>query len=263
MKIYCLVENTAVSSVYKAEHGLSLLLETDSQRLLFDTGASTAFAENATRMGIELAKVDLAVLSHGHYDHGGGLHWLLENHPSIPVWMSPHAFSPHYNAKGRFIGLDKALAHAASIRFIPTMVHPLADGISLHSAEILTDSISYGTNGMTRLVHGVMEQDDFRHELYVLIESNGKKVLFSGCSHRGILNIVSHFRPDILIGGFHLTKPETPADWENLHYTAAALSKFPITYYTGHCTSPEAFQVLKQHLRERLHSFSSGEILNI
>ena len=263
MKVHCLIENTAASADYKSEHGLSLLIETSSFRILFDAGASSAFAENAQRMGIDLSKVNLAVLSHGHYDHGGGLSHFIENHPTTPIWVSPHAFTPHYNTKGNFIGLKEELAHTPSICRTPTPIHPLATGISLHSTELLTEVCAPHTSGMTSLIHGTLERDDFRHEQYLLFETNGKKVLFSGCSHRGILNIVSHFHPDILIGGFHLTKPETSTDWEALHHTAEELSKFSTIYYTGHCTCPQAFQVLKQHLNHRLYSFSSGEVFDI
>ena len=72
MIIKVLSENTAASDEFGCEHGLSLYVETGKHRLLFDTGASDLFAKNAARLGVELSAVDTAVLSHGHYDHGGG-----------------------------------------------------------------------------------------------------------------------------------------------------------------------------------------------
>ena len=100
-----LIENTTLSPAWVAEHGLSLLVETAGQRVLFDTGASAAFADNAERMGIDLFSVDAVVLSHGHVDHGGGLSRFLELNSHAPVWVSPYAFEPHYNASGRDSGL--------------------------------------------------------------------------------------------------------------------------------------------------------------
>jgi metal-dependent hydrolase (beta-lactamase superfamily II) len=73
MVVKVLMENTAVSGDFQTEHGLSLYVETGGYRLLFDTGASGLFLENAKKLDVDIAKVDFAVISHGHYDHGGGL----------------------------------------------------------------------------------------------------------------------------------------------------------------------------------------------
>lgn len=78
MRITVLIENTCKRSDLNAEHGLSLFIETGGLRILFDTGASRAFADNAAQLGIDLRSVDMAILSHGHYDHGGGIARFLE-----------------------------------------------------------------------------------------------------------------------------------------------------------------------------------------
>ena len=78
MRIVTLVENTSRRQDLTAEHGLSLYIETGSHKILFDAGQSAAFADNAEKLGIDLTQADLAVLSHGHYDHGGGLGKFLE-----------------------------------------------------------------------------------------------------------------------------------------------------------------------------------------
>ena len=72
MKLTVLMENTTVREDLTAEHGLSLYIEANGKRILFDTGASATFADNAEKLGIDLSQVDLCILSHGHYDHGGG-----------------------------------------------------------------------------------------------------------------------------------------------------------------------------------------------
>ena len=80
MKVQVLLENTSLSEALKAEHGLSLYIETGKHKILFDMGQTDAFADNAEKMGIDLSQVDFAILSHGHYDHGGGLKYFMEIH---------------------------------------------------------------------------------------------------------------------------------------------------------------------------------------
>ena len=79
MKITTLVENTACADCYAAEHGLSLFIETKTKNILFDSGPSGAFADNAEKLGVDLGKVDLVILPYGHYDHSDGLRFLQLN----------------------------------------------------------------------------------------------------------------------------------------------------------------------------------------
>ena len=94
MKIVCIVENTTKNEVLTAEHGLSLYIETEDKKILFDMGQTELFSVNAEKMKVDLAEVDVAVLSHGHYDHGGGLCTLMRLYPQIPVYASRYAFEP-------------------------------------------------------------------------------------------------------------------------------------------------------------------------
>lgn len=259
MKVTVLIENTSTRSGLIAEHGLSLLIETGGQRILFDTGASPAFAGNAEALGIDLNTVDIAILSHGHYDHGGGIARFLEINKHAPVWLSRHAFEPHFNAAGKDIGLSPALTGNPRFRTAPAEVLELAPGISLHPARLLPTTYPVAGEGMTTLEKGHPAPDDFRHEQYLLIEEHGRRILFSGCSHRGILNIATHFRPDILIGGFHLR--HTPA--AQLHDIAEILRQLPTYFYTGHCTGAAELDILQQHLAHRLQAFSTGQNITI
>ena len=92
-----------------------------------------------------------------------------------------------------------------------------------------------------------------------MAEENGKRILFSGCSHRGILNIMHWFHPDICIGGFHLSK--FPLD-ETLAGYAKTLNAYPTAYYTGHCTGTAQYQFMQESMRN-LHYLSTGDSIVI
>ena len=109
MKIYTILENTSCRPELTPEHGLSLYIETDALKILFDMGKTTAFARNAELMGIDLKKVDIAFLSHGHDDHSGGMAEFLRINSRAKVYVSPYAFGDYCVGDGKFIGLDKAL----------------------------------------------------------------------------------------------------------------------------------------------------------
>lgn len=253
MRIVTLMENTACREDLAAEHGLSLYIETGDHKLLFDAGQSAAFADNAEKLGIDLSRVDLAVLSHGHYDHGGGLARFLQVNDTAPIWVTPHAFEDHCNAADKYIGLDPALRESGRIRFASDGER-LSQGLTLYSRI----DCPYGIRpfGLTVRRQGNLVPEDFRHEQYLLIEESGKRVLISGCSHRGILNIMQWFRPDVLVGGFHFMKLEPHG--AELERSAAALCRYPCVYHTGHCTGEEQFAVLKAILGQRLHRLSGG-----
>lgn len=253
MKLVTLIENTTGCEALACEHGLSLYIESGSHRLLFDAGQSGAFARNAEKLGVDLKTVDLAVLSHGHYDHGGGLARFLRINDHAPVYLSQYAFDSHYNASGNAIGLDPALKESGRLRFTRGKT-PLAPGLTLHC---LSCPPAY-QSGMT--AGDPPYPEDFRHEQYLLVEEGGKRILVSGCSHKGIVNIAAHFQPDILIGGFHFMKI---GDEAVLQAAAEELLHFPTVYYTGHCTGEAQFVFLKNIMGDRLHGLSTGTILEL
>ena len=227
IQITALVENTSADPRLGAEHGLSLYIETGAHHILFDMGQTALYAANARALGVDLAGVDLAVLSHGHYDHGGGLAHFLAATPGAPVYLSRYAFEPHYHGSTKNIGLEPALAQNLRLRFTGETT-PLGDGLTLYACNARPRRHDLGSFGLTTVRDGAFVAEDFRHEQYLLIEQAGKRVLISGCFHKGILDLVEWFRPDVLVGGFHFSN--LPLD-ETLAGYARALDRSGTVFY--------------------------------
>jgi len=252
MKITSLLENTAHRADMRTEHGLSLFIETNRHKILFDMGQSELFAENAVTLGIALSEVDIAVLSHGHYDHGGGMRRFLSENDRAPIYLQKDAFLPHYHGEERYIGLDTDLEKDSRVIRVSEALC-IDEELSLHPCDWrVPPALSAGLTEQTRT--GFIP-DDFRHEQYLLIEEDGKRILISGCSHAGILNIVDRFSPDVLIGGFHFFHMPTGNALADI---AQKLNAYPTEYYTCHCTGIEQYAFLKE-LMPRLRYLSCGE----
>jgi len=276
MRITALVENTSTRPELNSEHALSLYIESNGYKILFDMGASDAFVRNAKILGIDLNAVDFAVLSHGHYDHGGGLTAFFEVNNHAPVYMSRYAFEPHFNKLGKDIGISPAVCVQFGERIIFTEDHyRLNDAMELFSCNDRDLTFPIDPFGLS-CIH-MEEQDskafcheqqggipeDFRHEQYLLVKENNKSILISGCSHKGVKNLVSWFSPDVLIGGFHFFKiPLASSGKQRLSAAAEFLNSFPTEYITCHCTGVEQFEYLATQM-PRLRYLSAGDTLKL
>lgn len=255
MKVSVLMENTARDPALTAEHGLSLYIETCGLRLLFDTGATGGFAENARQMGVDLSKVDALILSHGHYDHGGGIETFLRCNSTAPVYLSSDAFGAHYNGAGKYIGLPRQLQ--GHPRLVPVEdCLTLAPGITIDCCVNRKPKYAQEPFGLQVQRGGCFYPEDFRHELYLTVQEE-KRICFSGCAHRGVENIVHWLSPHVLVGGFHF-KQLQPGD-PRLDLAAQRLLESPCEYYTCHCTGQEQYHYLKRRMGQRLHRLSTGD----
>ncbi len=265
MIIKVLVENSTKDPCLQAEHGLSLYMECGPHRILFDMGQTDAFRKNAEKMNVDLTKVDYAVLSHGHYDHGGGLRAFLQVNDHAPVYVHKRAFDPHYHGAQKYIGLPASLQGHPQLHETDGILS-IADGITLYGGTLGPCRHPVEAYGLSRMENGELIPDDFAHEQYLKIEENGQTVVISGCSHRGILNIMDWLHPDILIGGFHFVKlnPESKPDAAVLDEAARELTDYHAVYYTGHCTGTPAFSYLQAHMPTgSLHALHTGQTISL
>ncbi len=262
MKITCLVDDTSLNSALQAEHGLSLYIESHGHRLLFDMGQSDLFAKNAEALGIDLSLVEAAVISHGHYDHGGGLEAFLNINHHAPVYVHEKAFEPHYNPHEKFIGLPPHLANHP--RLVKTQFkQTVFPYMTLFNWDQRPDGVhipapTFYVKGQTRLIC-----DDFEHEQYLYIYEEGVgTVLLTGCSHRGILNILPHMNPHVVVGGCHLLHCENHS---TLKFIAQSLDRSPASFYTCHCTGQAQFDFLKEHMicADKLHQIRCGDVIEL
>lgn len=258
MKIVSLLENTSLSDLFETEHGLSLYIETEKHKILFDMGQTDLFAKNAKKLGIDLKEIDIAILSHGHYDHGGGLETFLNINKKAPVYISRYAFGDYYNGTQKYIGLDKSLKENRRLIFTDDEVK-IDENLNLYSCNTSKKEFNLGSFGLTELKNSEFIPDEFLHEQYLLIRENSKEILISGCSHKGILDITRWFAPDILVGGFHFSK--LPLD-EKLQSFADFLGKFPTRFYTCHCTGIDQYEFMKKKM-DNLFYLSCGETIEI
>lgn len=258
MKLITLMENTSSREDLVWEHGLSLYMEACGKKILFDAGQTGSFADNAEKLGVDLSKVDVAILSHGHYDHSGGMMRFLQINQRAKLYVHKDAFAPHFNSAGAYIGPDPALLNTGRVICNPGTLE-LAEGLLLTDYRSAESPYPIDSAGLQMEENGVMIPEDFRHEQYLLIREGEKTVCISGCSHKGILNITRWADPDVLVGGFHFMNidPETP-ERSRLDEAAQALLKSKAVFYTGHCTGLAPYEYLKQRMGDRLHYISTG-----
>lgn len=269
MRISVLIENTKPQeSDLIAEHGLSLFIETENHNIISDTGASGAISENAEAMGIDLKKADIIVLSHGHYDHTGGMMRLSEINDNAKIFLSQNASKDFYNSVSEHhIGIDKNILTLKNLELINTDFFEIDDNLAIFSK--ITGRKYFPEGNRTLKVidsNGNISDDDFSHEQCLVIRENGKYFLISGCAHNGIVNIIDRFHeiyntyPDVVVSGFHMMKKDgySEKDFENVRETAEILKDLPTVFYTGHCTGDEPFEILKEIMKEKIRRIYTG-----
>ncbi len=271
--IKVLMENRGLTDEFLTEHGLSLYIEVGGRKILFDTGETSKFIDNAKKLDVNLSDVDLAVVSHGHYDHGGGASSFLKENNSARVYFHSDAFVPHASNKDCELeeaGVSKELLSDPRIVLVDEDIY-FDEDLILFSSIKGERLIPEGNKHLLMNKTGNWEEDDFLHEQNLIIIEGNKRVLVSGCSHRGILNIVERANQLLkmpvthVIGGFHLydINLDDSADLEFLNDIAREFEKSGAKFYTGHCTGYDQFKWLKEKLGNKIDYIPAGTVLEI
>ncbi len=268
MRIINLMEDTQGRAGCINEHGLSFYIETAHHKLLVDTGATGDFIRNAEVLGIDLKQVDTVILSHGHYDHSGGILPFVELNPTAGIYMQQSAGDDYYSIRDdgeAYIGIDKRIPDLPQLKAL--------EGDCKIDEELF---LFTGIRGrrfwaksnlrLKRKADDGLVQDEFDHEQCLVISAEGIKILLSGCAHNGILNILDRYReiygddPDVVISGFHMIQKEyTEEDVIMIQNTAKELVSLKTVFYTGHCTGKEPYAIMKEIMGEQIQEIHSGE----
>ena len=260
MQVTCVVDDAVQrSSPFWGEHGLAFLIEADGLRVLFDTGQSgTVLQHNLQLLKIEPAELDALAISHGHYDHTGGLPALLKQmRPGTPLYASPELF------RGRFSQRDGEIDDVGLSLSHEELAGQMSLVLSAEPQEIITGV--WTTGEITERPHPqgsspyhLMRQGDtlvadtYQDDMALVLRNGDNLMLLCGCCHAGLLNTLAHVerafegRIVVVAGGLHLTS----ASAEELQHIGQVLAAMPglQRVYPNHCSGEAAFVALTQIL---------------
>ena len=274
LKISILVENTVGGSLgLIGEWGLAMHLDFGGERILFDTGEQGHLLANAQALGIDLRQIDRIILSHGHYDHTGGLNELLKFRGPVPIHAHQDLFSAHFvqGLEGqpyRYIGIpfcvQELISRGAEFHWhrAPSELRP---NLWLSGEIPRTTSFEQVDSRMVQHSTGDTKPDPILDDLSLFYVSNQGLVILLGCAHAGLVNIVEHARQvtgvsqvRAIIGGTHLG----PASAEQQEKTIEYLHSLNFSCFApNHCTGLPLLTRLAREFPSAFTWSNTGSIL--
>ncbi len=245
IRIITLVENTATKAKQRAEHGLSMVIERDGEQVLFDTGQTDAILHNAKLLGVELSRINRVILSHGHYDHGGGLKYIA-NLTKPTVYAHPEIFRKRYSKLSddgnlRYIGIEgRSFYEGLGVEFsLSEEPQEVIGGVYTTGFENMTTDFEEVDRNFVYEKDGELVKDDVLDDMSVVIETKKGLFILFGCAHRGIINIMRDVEKKFgrrvigFAGGTHLG----PASIVQREKTIEALKGMDLEIMApSHCT---------------------------
>lgn len=255
IQVTTLADNGKLDDMFASEAALSLLIQVDQLKILFDTGATAAFMDNAEMLNLDLSKLDYVILSHAHSDHSGGLRCLCHNtRRKFELVLNPHFFNKKFKKEKDYlvyIGNDFS-EEFLQVENIKT-TFPLTDTFSLASGVHLLSNIEQVSELEPRdprfvvLRAGQYQLDQFDDEQILVIDTPKGLLVLTGCAHGGIINICESVRRRFdkpiyaLMGGLHLKD----SDMDRIQKTASYFKEIGIQYLGAcHCTGEAALAYL-------------------
>ncbi len=268
MKVTILIENKCYRNALVCEHGLSLFIETGNEKIIFDTGASDNFIDNANKLDIDLKNADYLVLSHGHYDHTGGIAFAATSNNLKQVILHQDAYEKKYKlVDGEYVynGVPKQLPETLLEPKLKRTENLVQIDRDLY---VLGDIVHNRPNReYYREKDGKFIIDDFHDEQILIVRENKALSLFMGCSHFGVIAGIKAVKaafPDAkiknLVAGMHLSKESDEAILRIIE----EMNDLDIEKVIPlHCTGINATVLFKQNFRGKCEIHSTGDSFKI
>jgi len=271
-RLTILVDNVPGDNELSVEHGFSCCIGRGSSRIVFDTGQTGLVVQNAGRLGEDLRSAESIVLSHGHYDHTGGLPCLFAEKVGVNLYAHPEAFCPKYvrdkDGKVRFIGIPVTISEVRNHIGIVWTLGPTEIAEGIHVTGPIPRTTNFEDTGGDFFADETCRRPDLLLDDQALFwESRNGLVVLLGCAHAGVVNTLNYVcrlmnnkRVHAVLGGMHLGS----ASRSRLEATVESFRELDIKVIgSTHCTGSEVMAYLRDQMPDRYHDFRTGFVFEL